>query len=124
MQDAVYIVTELQRRYALDWEQQAPIQDEVSRWTGRSPEAESIFYDSVAAELARGYHERRYAFEFCDAVLNQFYALMISKQLLDEPPPWPKLFWRVYEAFDAAETQDDGSNARTHAEIAVIVAGQ
>ena len=40
---------------------------------------------------------------FCDRVVNDLHGTMISKQLNEPPPPWPKLFWRVYEAFDAGE---------------------
>jgi hypothetical protein len=124
---AVEVITELQRRYALDWVQQAPDQEDVAGWTEGSVEAELTFYDGVAAELARGYFERRYSFDFCDAVVNQLYALMISKQHLDPSPPWPKLFWRVYEAFDAGEwhrlanKSDDPIAEFTDPEIAEIV---
>jgi hypothetical protein len=127
MVHAIEVITELQRRYALDWNQQAPDQEDIAGWTDGSLEAESTFYDSVAAELARGYFERRYSFDFCDAVVNQFYALMISKQHLDPPPPWPKLFWRVFEAFDAgechrlADKSDDPIAEFTDSEIAEIV---
>jgi hypothetical protein len=121
------VIFELQRRYALDWGHQAPDQEDIAGWTEGSVEAESTFYDSVAAELARGYYERRYSFDFCDAVVNQLYALMISKQHLDPPPPWPNLFWRVYEAFDAgechrlADMSDDPIAELTDPEIAEIV---
>ncbi len=43
------------------------------------------------------------------------------------PPPWPKLFFRVYEAFDAgemhrrADKSDDPISELTNPEIAEIV---
>ena len=52
---------------------------------------------------------------------------MIKKQLSEPPPPWPKLFWRVYEAFDAGELHrkpdksDDPVSEFTDPEIADIV---
>lgn len=101
MLDTVEVIFELQRRYALDWEGQAPVEEDLASWAGGS--LVTTLYDSLAAELARGYLEGRYSFGFCDAVVNQLYALMISRQLQDSPPPWPKLFFRVYEAFDAGE---------------------
>jgi hypothetical protein len=103
MVDAVELIADIQRRYASDWDGQAPVQDDITRWTGGLEEAEAALYDGFGAELARGYYERRYSFDFCDAVVNQLYGLMISKQLQEPPPPWPKLFMRVYEAFDAGE---------------------
>ncbi len=127
MTDAIEIIFELQRRYAFDWEAQAPVQVDIARWAGGSDEAEATLYDAIAAELARGYHVKRYSFEFCDAVVNQLYALMIAKQLREPPPAWPKLFSRVYEAFDAGEWANpqlppyDPIKTYTDPEIAEIV---
>jgi hypothetical protein len=127
MVDAVQIIAELQRRYALDWEGQAPVEEDIAAWTGESVEEEVTLYNNLGAELARGYDEKRYSFAFCDTVVNQLYALMISKQHADPPPPWPKLFFRVYEAFDAgemhrrADKSDDPISELTNPEIAEIV---
>lgn len=100
---AIDVIVDLQRRYAADWDGQAPIREDIIAWTRGSEEAEAVLYDDLGAELARGYHAKRYSFDFCDAVVNQLSALLIEKQMLEPPPPWPKLFWRVYEAFDAGE---------------------
>jgi len=127
MVDPIEVISEIQRRYANDWDGQAPVQQNIDAWAGVSVEAESRLYDGLAAELARGYFEKRYSFEFCDAVMNQLYALMIDKQLQEPPPPWPKLFWRVYEAFDAGEFVNptipahDPIKTYTDPEIAQIV---
>ena len=103
MVDAVEVIAELQRRYAVDWDGQAPVAQDMAGWSGGSVHAEMALYDALAAELARGYSEKRYSFDFCDTVVNQLYAVMISKQLHEPAPPWPKLFSRVFEAFDAGE---------------------
>ena len=79
MVEPAEILAELQRRYALDWEGQAPIREDIEAWAGGSLEAEMALYDNVAAELARGYFEKRYSFYFCDAVVNQLYCLMLEK---------------------------------------------
>lgn len=92
-----------------------------------SADDEEKLYDSIAAELARGYHERRYSFDFCDRVVNDLYGQMITKHLNEPPPPWPKLFSRVYEAFDAGEfhrrpdKSDDPVAEFTDPEISNIV---
>jgi hypothetical protein len=127
MFDVSQIIMELQRRYVLDWDGQAPVQEDIDTWAGSSLQTEAALYDSIGAELARGYFERRYSYDFCDAIVNQLYALMIEKQLLEPAPPWPRLFFRVYEAFDAGEyhstaaKSDDPIAELTDPEIAKIV---
>ena len=124
---AAEIMFELQRRYAVDWEGQAPDREDIARWSAGSEETEAVVYDGIGAELALGYHEGRFSFDFCDAVVNQLYALMVSKQLQQPPPAWPKLFWRVYEAFDAGEVPNprlppyNPIETHTDPEIAQIV---
>jgi hypothetical protein len=127
MADPSDALFELIRRYAED---EFHISDaDISRWTGGLVEHEEFFYDSLAALLARGYHERQYSFEFCDAVVNNLYGLMIGTQLQTPPPAWPNLFWRVFEAFDAGEfhrkpdKSDDPIAGFTDPEIANIVLG-
>ena len=101
MMSPIDILVELQRRYSEEpW---AITQDDIDRWTAGLEEDEEALYDSIAAALASGYHERRYSFEFCDRVVNDLYGPFITKQQREPPPPWPKLFWSVYEAFDAGE---------------------
>ncbi len=103
MLETAEVMGDIQRRYACDWKAQAPVQKDIARWTEGVEAAETALYDSLAAELARGYSERRFSFDFCDVVVNQLYGVMISKQLRERPPQWPKVFWRVFEAFDAGE---------------------
>ena len=126
MADAIGVIFELQRRHALE-DQWPPCQADIARWTGGRVEAETALYDSIAAELARGYFERRYSFTFCDDVVNALYHPMLTRQSEEPPPPWPKLFWRVYEAFDAGESANPSSpphdpvRTYTDPEIAEIV---
>jgi hypothetical protein len=98
--DGREIMFDIQRRYAVDWDGQAPIQQDIDLWTGGSEEAEPALYNRIAEELALGYSEKRYSFEFCDAVVNQLWGLLIDKQPLGT---FPELFRRVYDAFDAGE---------------------
>jgi hypothetical protein len=100
---------------------------DVASWTNGAVVAEERIYDEVAAELARGYAERRYAFEFCDRAMNALYAVVVAGQMRTPQPPWPTLFGRVYEAFDAGEyhrhedKSDDPVAEHTDKMIATIV---
>ena len=127
MVDPVEVIAELQRRYASDWDGQAPIHEDIAGWTEGSVEAEVNLYDALAAELARGYFDRRYSFAFCDAVVNQLWTLLIDEDPQEAPSPWPNLFSRVYEACDAGECHrradktDDPVAELTEPAIAEIV---
>jgi hypothetical protein len=106
---------------------QAPTWDNIVCWAEDLGLAEDTLYDDIAAELALGYHVGRYSFEFCDAVVNHLYALMLARQQEAQLQSWPQLFWRVFEAFDAGELADpskpahDPIKAYTDPEIADIV---
>ncbi len=119
------ILAELERRLSEDG--RSTSEADIRRWTAGWSDSERQLYDDIGAELARGYHGRRYSFEFCDWVVNDLYGTIIKRQLTEPPPPWPKLFWRVYEAFDAGEfhrTPDKSDNPIaefTDPEIADIV---
>jgi hypothetical protein len=126
MVDPVEVIFQLQQRYVgeTDW---PPSDADISRWTNGCAHAETALYDGIGAELARGYHDRRYSFSFCDEVVNALFGLMLAKQNQEPPPSLPKLFWRVYEAFDAGEMANpslppyDPIRTNTDPEIAEIV---
>src|SRR5690242_9837119 len=96
-------VAELLSRFEDNAQNLLLTQDDVARWTDGAVVAEERLYDDMAAELARGYAERRYSFEFCDGAVNALYGVVIEGQLRTPQPPWPPLFNRVFEAFDAGE---------------------
>jgi hypothetical protein len=75
----------------------------VAMWTEECGDAGHDFYNGVAAELARGYAEKRYSFTFCDVVVNGCFRALTARQMREPQPPWPMLFQRVYEALDAGE---------------------
>ncbi|WP_375271306.1 hypothetical protein [Sphingomonas sp.] len=105
----------------------SPSDGDILRWAAGSCENEQRLYDEIGAELARGYHVRRYSFEFCDRVVNDLYGSMIIKQVNKPSRVWPELFWRVYLAFDAGEHHSkphaDPVSEFTDPEIADIVRG-
>lgn len=95
------VLAELERRYLES--HRSTSEADISRWTAGSLADEQKLYDEIGAELARGYHERRYSFDFCDRVVNDLYGPMIIKRCNEPSPPWPDIFSRVFEAFDAGE---------------------
>ncbi|MAN54929.1 MAG: hypothetical protein CMI50_00435 [Paracoccus sp.] len=127
MFDISSVLVEIQRRYAVDWEGQAPTEADLLAWSGGSGQALAHLYDQIATKLAVGYHEKRFSFEFCDEVVNHLYGMMIGQQAGGSPPPWPTLFFRVFEAFDAGEFASpnlpthDPVKTYTDPEIAEIV---
>tara|TARA_R110002072_G_C7931414_1_gene531724 strand:- start:551 stop:946 length:396 start_codon:yes stop_codon:yes gene_type:complete len=127
MFDILSVMIEIQRRYAIDWNGQAPTEADMLAWSGGSGQAQAHLYDQIATQLAVGYHEKRYSFEFCDEIVNHLYDIMIVQQARNAPPPWPKLFFRVFEAFDAGEfarphlPPHDPVKTYTDPEIAEIV---
>lgn len=123
------ILFDIQRRYALDWVGQAPTHEDMVAWSGGSDKDLCALYNQIAGQLALGYHEARFSFEFCDEVVNQLWVIMILQQVGQHPPPWPELFSRVYDAFDAGEFASpllpphDPVQTYTDPEIAEIVRG-
>ena len=59
--------------------------------------------DLIGAELARRYHQGAVNYEFGDSVANDLEGILISRHQQVADGEWPRLFWEVYEAFDAGE---------------------
>ena len=83
--------------------------------------------DVLGAELAVRYHGRLVSYEFGDSLANDLETVLISRHQHVPKDGWPKLFWEVYDAFDAGEWQrsgdpDDPVRKFTDPYIAEIVA--
>ena len=121
-------VADLHQRFQRNAPDGSPNQIDLDRWTGGSVDAELDFYNAMAAELARGYAEKRYSFTFCDTVVNGCFGALTAGQFRTPQPPWPMLFQRVYEAFEEGECHrrtdksDDPEAERTAPMIAAIIA--
>jgi hypothetical protein len=75
----------------------------VFRWHENGDE-EARLYNDIAAEVARGYSEGRFSYEFGDFVVNALtgsYIGWVGDERLEMP--YPALLFRVYDAFDAGE---------------------
>jgi hypothetical protein len=96
---------------------------DIQRWSHLIDEPRSALYDELAVYLARGFHGRELEFEFCDAIMNDIFGLIISA----EGELMPELFYRIYCAFDEGEfyhgdnRQEDPVEAYTRPQIADIV---
>jgi hypothetical protein len=85
---------------------------DLARWGGDSEEDIAKFFDKIGREIALAYHSGQVSFSFCDLLVNDLFALVIDRSRNDPQPPWPALFYEVYEAFDAGEwhRRDDKSD--------------
>ena len=65
---------------------------------------EAQFFDKVATEIARGYHQGRYSYEFGDFAANALWSTYIHSVGKDSSEiQSPGLLIEVSEAFDAGE---------------------
>src|SRR5579872_1492722 len=70
-------------------------EDDIGNWCALVGQPRAVLFDQIAIWLARGFHNSELAFEFCDAVVNDILGIITSG-----PDPAPKLFWKIYLAFD------------------------
>jgi hypothetical protein len=70
----------------------------IETWTINLSVSRSDLYDSIALYLAHAFHEQRFPFIFCDAIVNDIAGMIFSSQ-----QELPDLFWDVFLAFDAGE---------------------
>jgi hypothetical protein len=97
---------------------------DLQSWSMAMNISRSSLCNEIALYLARGFHSSKLAFEFCDAIANDIFGIMISTE---EGPPEP--FYQIYCAFDAGEYKHkdrpdtDPVETYTRHYIAQIVAG-
>ncbi|MGH6614284.1 hypothetical protein [Sphingomonas sp.] len=124
------IISELQERHDRDPGAATlfPDQSDIERWTGSDTQKEYALYNDIATALARGFHAGELSFEFCDGVANGLFTTATASRPLNPDLPWPDLFFRVFQAFDAGEYHipedrtDDPVTEHTKPAIAAIVA--
>ncbi len=73
--------------------------DLIDEWAWRCGISVFRFLDEFAVRLARKFDRGELSFEFCDSVINDLYGVCVSSRLSN----FPRLFWKVFEAFDAGE---------------------
>lgn len=84
---------------------------EVFHWATQRNQTAVNFLDSFGLELAKRYHKGELSFTYCDDVMNDLWGILVcwSEQMAE---PWPKIFYEVYDTFDAGEShlKEDGSD--------------
>ncbi|PCE33506.1 hypothetical protein BZL54_04585 [Burkholderia ubonensis subsp. mesacidophila] len=89
-------------RYEEDPDQFHISQECMAQCTGPLGEVKPERFDALALALARGYHDGKLSFAFCDSIVN----ILVEKVYSDavaQRDTWPPLFWDVFLAFDAGE---------------------
>lgn len=106
MTPAETLVADLHERFASNAYAYWSIrQADVDQYAASAPGGELGLYNDIARGLAQGFHSGNFSFEFCDAVVNDLYGVLIAGQMREPQPPWPDLFYDVFLAFDEGEYQ-------------------
>lgn len=97
------VLSELKELYGNAPTQEEPFgtalqQADVQRWASECDLSRPELYDEIAAHLAVGFESSALNFGFCDAVVNNVFAVSTAFDDLRQP-----LFWAVYLAFDEGE---------------------
>ncbi|CAN7681580.1 hypothetical protein LJR231_005503 [Phyllobacterium sp. LjRoot231] len=109
------LLTELRDRYpdGATWRERLSLTNlDILKWAASAGMPRQDLYDRLAIELARGFNASELSFEFCDAVVNDIYSVMIFN---DEQRP--HIFWEIYLAFDSGEYYHDGNRDRHPVEV-------
>jgi len=79
--------------------------EDVIRWSEVSGLNLTQTFDRLGVELSRDYAAGILTWEFCDAIANDLFAVLIDLRLDDaHEVDEPKRFWKFYLAFDVSET--------------------
>lgn len=100
-------INELQSRYDQTGPGLQLSTNDIDRWTEIVGSTTRHAYDVIARHLAVGFHERRYPFWFCDAVVNAVIAFVYD-DFFQKGEDFPALFYKIYLAFDAGEVGREG----------------
>ena len=104
--DAKHIIAELQGRLDRADESARRLSEhgDIDRWIKSMGCSVSEVYETIAAELAKGYSQGRYSFELCDDIANELFRAWGQMALRDPTKGnFPELFYEVFLAFDAGE---------------------
>jgi hypothetical protein len=98
--------------------------DRVDGWCAELSLSPVEFYNEAGLALARAFADGTLSYEFCDDAANGLWGSFIGRSELE---PFPKLFYSVYDAFDAGgyrhrdNPDADPVEAYTRPAIAAIV---
>jgi hypothetical protein len=95
-------IDDLQSRYDQTGPGRLLSANDIERWTEIVGSTTRHAYDVIARHLAVGFHESRFPFWFCDAVVNAVIDFVYD-DFIQKGEDFPALFYKVYLAFDAGE---------------------
>lgn len=61
------------------------------------------FFNQFSLEVARGFHEQRYTYDDCDAVMNHLFQIMTTAPFFGEEINTPEPAFSIFIAFDSGE---------------------
>jgi len=76
---------------------------DFERWNEIVGSTKQEAYDVLALRLAIGFHEGRFPFWFCDAIVNTVVGFVYDDFSRHGEDVWSTFFYEVYLAFDAGE---------------------
>jgi hypothetical protein len=106
------VVDEMKKLNVADSDPTYLNENDMERWCELTGDSRSALYDRIALYLARGFHNAELDFEFCDAIVNDMFGIIIST-----PEGPPDLFYEVYNAFDAGEFTHAGNRDENPVEV-------
>jgi hypothetical protein len=95
-------INELQSRYDQTGGGWLLSANDIERWAEIAGSTTRHAYDLIARHLAVGFHESRFPFWFCDAVVHAVIGFVYD-DFIQKGEDFPALFYKVYLAFDAGE---------------------
>ncbi len=74
------------------------IEDDVQKWMKSTGMSEAALYSKIVLYLAHGFHASELTFEYCDAIMNDIFGLVVAshQQMAADVS-------EVYRAFDEGE---------------------
>ncbi|MBX7539653.1 hypothetical protein [Qipengyuania sphaerica] len=98
--------------------------EDVLLWAKESDLSIEETFDQIAVLLSRGYMDRDFDWDFCDAAANDLFGVLMEfctdrSRKVEEP----KQFWKFYLAFDYSETvAEENAEEAARTEISEFLA--
>ncbi|BBB61848.1 hypothetical protein UNDKW_3575 [Undibacterium sp. KW1] len=80
-----------------------PTADEILLYCGTTQISHEFFFNQFSLEVARGFHEQRYTYEDCDAVMNHLFNIMTTAPFFDTEINIPEPAFSIFLTFDSGE---------------------
>jgi len=81
----------------------APAITEILSYCNAEQLSHESFFNQFSLELARGFHEQRYTYDDCDAVMNHVFGIMTTAPFFGADINTPEPAFSIFLAFDSGE---------------------